>query len=152
MTEFSEVVPNSDPAAHKSLAGWAAECAERTLPIFEQAFPDDDRPRAAIVTLRGWVNDELPMTTCRAAAFAAHAAARDAAKAEGTAAVAAARAAGQAAAVAHMAAHSEHAALYAAKAVALHGSGEPSRTAERRWQWENLAPALRPVGFPKGLK
>ena len=91
------------------------------------------------------------MTACRAAAFAAHAAARDAIEAEALDAVAAARAAGQAAAVAHMFDHSPHAAAYAAKAIGLHGSGETDRKAERTWQWEKLAPELRSIGFPKGL-
>lgn len=91
------------------------------------------------------------MIACRTAAFAAHAAARDAAQAGAPAAVAAARAAGQAAAVAHMSDHSAHSAMYAAKAVGLDGSGEPTRNAERLWQWENLESTLRPIGFPKGL-
>lgn len=91
------------------------------------------------------------MTACRAAAFAAHAAARDATEAGSSAAVAAARAAGQACAVAHMFDHAPHAATYAAKAVGLYGGGKVDRDAERAWQWENLAPELRPIGFPKGL-
>ena len=90
------------------------------------------------------------MTDCRTAAFAAHAAARDATQAGATAAVAAARAAGQACAVAHMFDHSPHAASYAAKAVGLHGEGKADQEAERAWQWENLPPELRPIGFPKG--
>jgi hypothetical protein len=91
------------------------------------------------------------MTACRAAAFAAHAAARDASEATAPDAAAAARAAGQAAAVAHMFDHSPHAAVYAAKAIGLHGAGEADRAAERTWQWENLDPELRSIGFPKGL-
>lgn len=91
------------------------------------------------------------MTACRTAAFAAHAAARDAAEAGSTAAVAAARAAGQACAVAHMFDHSPHAATYAAKAVGLYGEGTVDRKAERAWQWDDLAPELRPIGFPTGL-
>ena len=91
------------------------------------------------------------MTACRTAAFAAHAAARDASEADAPAAVAAARAAGQACAVAHMFDHSPHAASYAAKAVGLHGLGKIDRDAERAWQWENLGPELRTIGFPKGL-
>nr|WP_221890148.1 hypothetical protein [Mycolicibacterium hodleri] len=47
--------------------------------------------------------------------------------------------------------HSAHSAMYAAKAVGLDGSGEPTRNAERLWQWENLESTLRPIGFPKGL-
>lgn len=126
-------------------------CAERALPIFEDQRPGDDRPRAAIAALRAWERGELPMTACRTAAFAAHAAAREATAAGAPAAVAAARAAGQAAAVAHMFDHSPHAATYAAKAVGLQRGGNAARDAERTWQWESLKPELRTIGFPKGL-
>lgn len=142
---------NPEPPIHHAIALWAASCAERALPIFEEQRPGDDRPRAAIAALRAWERGELPMTACRAAAFAAHAAARDATEAGSSAAVAAARAAGQACAVAHMFDHAPHAATYAAKAVGLYGGGKVDRDAERAWQWENLAPELRPIGFPKGL-
>ncbi|SKB00255.1 hypothetical protein SAMN06295879_2968 [Agreia bicolorata] len=47
--------------------------------------------------------------------------------------------------------HSPHAATYAANAFGLYGDGTVDREAERAWQWENLAPELRPIGFPKGL-
>lgn len=142
---------NPEPLIHQAIATWAASCAERALFIFEERRPGDNRPRAAIESLRAWQRDEIPMTACRTAAFAAHAAARDATEAGASAAVAAARAAGQAAAVAHMFDHSLHAATYAAKAIALHGSGETDRKAERAWQWENLAPELRTIGFRQGL-
>ena len=142
---------NPEPLIHQALALWAASCAERALPIFEAQRPGDDRPRAAIAALRAWEREELPMTACRTAAFAAHAAARDATEASSSAAVAAARAAGQACAVAHMFDHSPHAATYAAKAVGLNGAGKADRDTERTWQWANLAPELRPIGFPKRL-
>jgi hypothetical protein len=142
---------NPEPPIHHAIALWAANCAERALPIFEERRPGDNRPRAAIAALRAWERGELPMTACRTAAFAAHAAARDATEAGETAAVAAARAAGQACAVAHMFDHSPHAANYAAKAVGLHGESKADHEAERAWQWENLDPELRFIGFPKGL-
>lgn len=34
------------------IAGWAADCAERTLPMYEACNPDDPRPRAAIYGVR----------------------------------------------------------------------------------------------------
>ena len=141
---------NPEPAIHHALALWAAQCAERALPIFEEGRLGDDRPRAAIEALRAWVRGETPMTTCRTAAFAAHAAARDAAQSGADAAVAAARAAGQAAAVAHMFNHSPHAATYAAKAIGIRYD-TAAHEAERGWQWDALAPDLRHIGFPRGL-
>jgi hypothetical protein len=149
MTELTDKWSNPEPSIHKPVSLWAALCAERALPVFEGRLPDDPRPRAAIESLRAWERGEIPMTACRTAAFASHAAARDA---SGTPdAVAAARAAGQAAAVAHMFDHSPHAATYAAKAIGLHGAGEVDRNAERAWQWEHLNPDLRTIGFPNGL-
>lgn len=142
---------NPEPAIHHAIALWAAACAERALPIFEELRPGDERPRAAVAALRAWERGELPMTACRTAAFAAHAAARDATEAEAPAATAAARAAGQACAVAHMFDHAPHAATYAAKAVGLHVGSEAAIEAERNWQWGNLAPDLRDIGFPNGL-
>ncbi|MGB3355659.1 MAG: putative immunity protein [Mycobacterium sp.] len=150
MTRSPTTSSNPDPVTHKALARWAAACAERTLPIYEDDRPDDNRPRAAIEALRGWTQDEVPMTACRAAAFAAHAAARDADQGGAPAVVAAARAAGQAAVVAHMAGHCRHAAIYAAKAVGLHNSNDLAHQAERKWQWDNLGLEFRPIVFPKG--
>ncbi|MDF2824094.1 MAG: hypothetical protein K0R68_1502 [Mycobacterium sp.] len=151
MTRSEKKGSNPDPLTHKALATWAAECAERTLPIFEDTRPGDIRPRTAIETLRAWMNEEVPMTACRKAAVAAHAAAREAEHAGAPAAVAAARAAGQAAAVAHMADHAQHAATYALKAVALHTSDDRGRQAEHDWQWNNLDPEVRLIAFPNSI-
>lgn len=107
---------------HRSQALWAADYAERVLPLFEDVFPGDDRPRKAIEAARAWARGEIRVSEARAAAIAAHAAARDAA--ELPAACAAARAAGHAAATAHMAGHAPHAAAYAKKAAALAGHGD----------------------------
>jgi len=38
----------------RSLGGWAADCAERALPLFEQHAPADFRPRAAIEGIRAF--------------------------------------------------------------------------------------------------
>lgn len=124
---------------HHSIAVWAAECAERVLPLFEVEKPDDNRPREAIDALRAWTGGELAMPECRVAAFAAHAAAREATS---PAAVAAARAAGQACSVAHMFTHAPHAANYAAKAVTL-ALGKAAGDVEREWQQSALTEEAR---------
>ena len=105
---------NRKQKTKKSLALSAADSAERTLPYFEKKYPDDNRPRNAIKAARAWAAGETTVGSARAAAFAAHAAAR---KARQPAAIAAARSAGHAAATAHVAGHAPHAAAYAAKAV-----------------------------------
>lgn len=145
-----EKLTNPDLPIHHAIAEWAAVCAERVLPIFEELRPGDDRPRAAIAALHSWKRGDVPTAACRAASLEANAAANDANEEGKPAAVAAARAAGQAVAAAHAFDHAPQAATYAAKAVGLH-RGEAARTSERSWQWENLAPELRSIGFPEGL-
>jgi len=86
-----------DGQDHRSLALWAADCAGRVLPYFEGEHPGDDRPRRAIEAGQAWARGEIKVGEARAAAIAAHAAAREA---DGDAACAADRAAGHAAATA----------------------------------------------------
>ena len=130
-----------DISDHRLLALWAVDCAERVLPFFEEAHPDDDRPRKALEAARAWVRGEVRVGEVRTAALAAHAAARAADGAD--AARAAARAAGQAAGTAHVPGHAAAAATYASTAVACAAAVE-----ECAWQLARLPEHLRPVGFP----
>jgi hypothetical protein len=127
-------------ASHKTMAIWAADCAERILPYFEERHAEDDRPRKAIAALRQWVQTGVfRMADVRGASLAAHAAAREAA--EDDAARSAARAAGQAMATAHVPAHAMAAAIYAATAVRDAADPAESETAaltERQWQLQHL--------------
>ena len=137
-----------DQQDHRSLALWAAECAEHVLPYFEEKHPGDSRPREAVEAARAWARGEIEVSESRAAAFAAHAAARDAGQG---AARAAARSAGHAAAAAHVAAHAVHAATYAVTAAtvaAAFDDAAPASVKERDWQYSRLPGHLRPVGFP----
>ncbi|MFT2010713.1 putative immunity protein [Pontibacter sp. 13R65] len=118
--------------AHQQIALWAAACAEHVIAQFEQAQPEDCRPRKAIQAARLWVSGTLPMATARQFAFAAHAAAREATQPE---AIAAARAAGHAAATAHVASHARYAASYACKACL-------NPLQERAWQLEQVPAEL----------
>ncbi len=129
---------------HRSLALWAADCAERVLSYFEEKVPEDERPQKAIEAGRAWARGEIKMSEARAAAIAAHAAARDV---DGGAARTAARAAGHAAATAHMAAHAPHAAAYAVKA-ATAAEDAAAGTKEREWQAGHLQEHLGPTVFP----
>jgi hypothetical protein len=136
-----------DEQDHRSLVLWAADCAEHVLPSFEEKYPQDDRPRKALEAGRAWVRGEIAMSEARAAAFAAHAAARDA---DHAAARAAARAAGHAAATAHVAGHAHHAATYAVTAATYAAVPNDAATTatERDWQDRHLPEHLRPVVFP----
>jgi hypothetical protein len=82
-------------AQQRSLATWAAACADRVLPLFEKTRPKDHRPRKAIAACRTWVHTGVfKMAEIRGASLGAHAAARAAKKNPAT--CFAARAAGQA--------------------------------------------------------
>ncbi len=128
-------------ADHRLLALWAADCAEHVLHLFEDARPDDPRPRRTIASTRAWARGEMTMSQARAAA-GANAAARDLTGAPRFAAYAA----GQAVAVSHVAAHELGAAAYAIKAVraaAPPGEGEHAGRLECVWQREQLPDAIR---------
>lgn len=71
-----------DKHDHGALVLWAADCAEHVLQRFEEERPEDPRPRRAIEAGRAWAHGEMKLTEARAAAFAAHAAAREADRAE----------------------------------------------------------------------
>ncbi len=129
----------------KLMATWAADCAERVLPLFEQAHPEDDRPRQAIEACRTWIRTGVfKMANIRGASLAAHAAARTAIK--NSAPCFAARAAGQAVATAHVPQHAFGSAYYALKAIAVtdpaHAEVEVAK--EHEWQAHHLSIHLRP--------
>lgn len=127
---------------HRLLALWAAECAEHVLPLFEDAAPDDRRPREAIEHIRAWTRGEVGMMASRAAGGHAMGAARPLAGAPRFAAYAA----GQAGAVAHVAEHDLGAAAYAIKAVRASvppGEAEEAGRRECAWQRSRLPDAVR---------
>src|SRR5947199_392703 len=43
----------------RTVAAWAADCAERVLWVFEAEAPEDSRPRDAIVRTRAFARGEL---------------------------------------------------------------------------------------------
>jgi len=127
---------------HHLLAVWAADCAQHVLHHFEQARPEDDRPRRAIDQGRAWARDEITWAEARTAAGFANAAARDLRGAARHAAYAA----GQAAAVGHVAAHELGAAAYAIKAVWAASTDRERDDAGRRecqWQRDQLPDQIR---------
>lgn len=127
---------------HYLLALWAASCAEHVLDLFEQAQPEDPRPRQAIEHARAWVRGEVTMTQARTAGGHAMGAARNLAGPARHAAYAA----GQAGAVAHVAAHELGAAAYAikaARAAAPEGQSQAAGRLECQWQRDQLPQAIR---------
>ena len=119
----------------RALATWAADCAERVLPLFENAYPGDDSPRKAIEVCREWVRTGVfSMAVIRGASLSSHAAARSVI--EDDAACFAARAAGQAVATAHVPQHAFGGAYYALKAIAAADPANAEANVAREWEWE----------------
>ena len=127
---------------HRLLAMWAADCAEHVLRLFEQARPEDERPRRAIERGRAWARGEVTWWEARSAGGHANAAARDLRGAPRHAAYAA----GQAACVGHVAAHELGAAAYAiraARAAAVDGAHDEVGRLECQWQRAQLPGEIR---------
>jgi hypothetical protein len=127
---------------HHLLAMWAADCAEHVIHLFEEARPDDARPRRAIELGRAWSRGEISWWDARSAGGHANAAARDLKEAPRHAAYAA----GQAAAVGHVAAHELGAAAYAvraAQAAAPNDEREAAGRLECQWQRAQLPSEIR---------
>jgi len=135
----------------RALGSWAADCAERALPIYEKQAASDPRPRAAIEGIRAFAAGGRRTAQLRTLALAAHAAAREV----GTpAAAAAARAAGSAAASAYthpladvqQTKHIVGPAAYAALALELDHAGDPNiAEGEIRWAIERVTSEVREV-------
>ena len=115
----------------RSLGGWAADCAERALFIYEKQAGSDARPRAAIEGIRVFASGGKRTAQLRSLSLAAFSAARDAGS---PAAIAAARAAGLAASSAYthplvdvqQTKHIVGPAAYAALALELDQGGDQS--------------------------
>jgi hypothetical protein len=135
----------------RAIGGWAADCAERALPIFEACAGADSRPWAAIEGIRAFAAGGKRTARLRTLAVAANAAAREVGD---PAAAAAARAAGHAAASAythpladvHQTKHTVGPAAYAALALELDHGGDPRvGDAEIRWAIQHTPSEVRTV-------
>lgn len=135
----------------RAIGSWAADSAERALPVFERHAESDFRPRAAIEGIRAFAGGGRRTAQLRTLALSAIAAAREA---EDPAAAAAARSAGFAAASAYthplvdvqQTKHIVGPAAYAALALELdHGGDHSVGDDEVRWAIEHVTPEVRGV-------
>jgi hypothetical protein len=133
------------------LGSWAADCAEKALPVYEAHAHADTRPRAAIEGIRVFAREGRRTATLRSLALGALAAAREI---NNPAAAAAARAAGLAASSAythpladvHQTKHIIGPAAYAALALELDNAGDPiTGDGEVRWAIEHAPSEVREV-------
>jgi hypothetical protein len=125
----------------------AVEAAELVLPVFEQKYPNDNRPRKAIEAAKAWLDSPDVVNAAVAAGYAAHNAANAAVYAVAYAADAAANAAyaanaGNAANAAVAANNAANAAAYAAEAAAQN-SGCTDTTIARIKQIQDEIKELR---------
>jgi hypothetical protein len=127
-----------DLGDRRLLAAWAADCAERVLPLFGAMAPDDTRPRDGIARTRAFSRGEVDAADMIRRRFETG---RAAAPVRDPAARAAAFAAGQASGVAHMGAHALGAAAYAVRAAGLGTPGADDD--EVAWQLARLEPPAR---------
>lgn len=130
------------------VGAWAADCAERVLPIFEMKAPSDVRPREAISGIREFARGDKRTARLRSLALAALAAAREVGD---SAAAAAARSAGCAASSAYTRAlpqphHAKHVLsppAHAAQARELAASADPKAAVkEVRWAVRRASPIV----------
>ncbi|URN00550.1 MULTISPECIES: putative immunity protein [Actinomadura] len=142
----------------RAVGRWAADCAERVLPLFEARAPGDSRPREAIAGIRAYAHGDMRKGPLRPLASAALAAAREAGDPVATAA---ARAAAYAAASPYVhdlvssqqVNHVFATALRQAQARELAAGGDPGAGDEEiRWAVEHASPEVRAVvrRFPSG--
>jgi hypothetical protein len=135
----------------RMIVHWAADCAERVLPLFEAKAPTDTRPRAAIEGARAFVLDGRRTVRLRSAGWAAFAAAREVGDPIATAAARAAHlaAAGpftHALATLHQSKHVLGSAVYQAQARELAAGNAPGvGEAEIRWAIEQASPTVYEV-------
>ncbi len=135
----------------RAIGGWAADCAERALSVFETRAGSDSRPRAAIEGIREFAGGGKRTARLRSLAVEANAAAREVGD---PAAAAAARAAGFAAASAYthpladvqQTKHIVGPAAYATLALELDHTGDPRiGDGEVRWAIEHAPSEVREV-------
>ncbi len=133
------------------LGGWAADCAERALPVYTAQVVGDLRPYAAIEGIRAFARGGKRTAQLRTLSLAALAAAREAGD---PAVAAAARAACLAASSAYthpladveQTKHIVGPAAYAALALELSHAGDPEiGDREVRWAVEHAPPAVREI-------
>ena len=132
----------------RALAGWAADCAEWALPMFEAHAPADPRPRAAIEGSRAFAAGGRRTAQLRSLALAALTAAREVGH---PVAAVAARAACLAASAAYthpladinQAKHILGPVAYASLALELDYAGDPTiGDGDVRWAIEHVPPAV----------
>lgn len=137
-----------------TIAEWCIKYAEENiLSIYENSYPNDERPRNALNAAKDWLAGKIKLPLVKKMILDTHAAAREAE--DNPVAQAAARAVGQAAAVIHVPTHSLGLAFYGAAAIAYDRVGI-NKTQEAYEQiaareCAKMETALRSISIPDEL-
>ncbi len=105
---------------HRTLVLWTIDCSARILPIFEEKYSLDFRPRNAVKAAKDWASGKIKMPEAKAAALAAHIAATDVK--DDFAAAAAARAMGHVVGTVHVETHAIGVIMYGLTAMVHRGN------------------------------
>ncbi len=119
---------------HRTLVLWTIDCSMRMLPLFEEKYPLDVRPRNAVEAAKDWAFGKIKMPEAKAAALAAH----DAATAvkDDYSAAAVARAMGHVVGTVHVETHAIGVIMYGLTAAVHRGGVEGSEElVKKECQW-----------------
>ena len=119
---------------HRTLAMWAIDCAEHILPIFENKYPKDSRPREAFLAAKEWAHGQIKMPVAKKAAHATHNSATAVAEKD-PAACAAARAMGHVIGAVHVETHAIGVAMYGITAFVYSSKEDADDVIARECKW-----------------
>ncbi len=137
-----EIIKTTD---QKILAIWAIDCVEKYMPLLEDKYSNEVRPRTAINMLKKWINGEMKMWDARKFTYPALAAARELEPID-KAACQICRACSHALVTCHVPTHSEGSAMYVVSAI-YHLNKDKDKDKdnvtqlmedERNWQIQHL--------------
>lgn len=148
--EISALARVAETQSKRTLCIWSIQFAqEHLLPIYERSFPDDPRPRNALINSHGWLEGHVKYIDAKATNNGAHNAATEAVG--NPAAQAAARAIAHASLTIHVSAHCMGIAFYGAASIAydklgLNATMEEYLTVARQ-SWTEMEADLRNIAI-----
>lgn len=125
--------------SHRAAVLWALELAEETVCLLEEKYPDEPRPREALLAARAWTAGKVKMRFAQQKILACHALAKELASAED---VALCHAVGQACAVVHTAGHALGYPVYELTAIVRRCGAENCQKALEKRKGEYIARLL----------
>lgn len=138
--EIQKLIKTTD---QKVLARWAINCLNRILYIYQDRYPDENAPTAALNILNDWLNDKVTMWEARKYCWTVQAKAREIEKVDKVSCQIL-RATSHTLATCHVKTHAEGSAMYVISALKyLYKDLDQKELiekleSERKWQINNL--------------